>query len=160
MTYRYIRFRVHKSKTAMTVEFVYSMSLAVEGLRSSCQFVFVPLVPRREQQSTKVKIETRRREGEARSMALHREESKQNEAMKIRAALENPQTFGLPLRSAMEERHARFRLKGEPGGCRWGLSYGDFDWPNLIRDVGNGLALRGEVERSRTEGGSPADQAP
>jgi hypothetical protein len=43
------------------------------------------------------------------------EESEQNEAMKIRAALENPQTFGVPLLSALEKRHARFRLKEAPG---------------------------------------------
>jgi hypothetical protein len=30
------------------------------------------------------------------------EESEQNETMKIRAALENPQTFGVPLLSALE----------------------------------------------------------
>lgn len=48
------------------------------------------------------------------------EENKQNEAMKIRALLENPQTFGGPLLSALEERHARFRLKGGSGGVSVG----------------------------------------
>jgi hypothetical protein len=59
------------------------------------------------------------------------EESEQNETMKIRAALENPQTFGVPLLSALEKRHVRFRLKGGLGGA----NYGDFDWTISIRTL-------------------------
>ena len=51
MAYPYIRFRVQKSKTVMTEEFVKCMSLAVWGLRSSYYRSRRPM-QRKEQQST------------------------------------------------------------------------------------------------------------
>jgi hypothetical protein len=51
MAYPYIKFRVQKSKTVMTEEFVERMSLAVWGLRSSYYRSRRP-TQRKEQQST------------------------------------------------------------------------------------------------------------
>jgi hypothetical protein len=71
MAYPYIKFRVQKSKTVMTEEFVERMSLAVWGFGAVTVVVVVP----RNAKSSKAqhKAETRRREGKTRSMALDSE---------------------------------------------------------------------------------------
>jgi hypothetical protein len=93
-------------------------------------------------------------------MALDSEENKQNEATKIGQFLRTHGLLACNCYRRWKNAMGRFRVKGGPGGCRWGAHYGDIDWTVLIRRLEQVSSSGVLWSRVRGRGGSPADQAP